>query len=164
MKVIKLSQNKETKVDDDDFENLSKDKWYARKDPDSGYYYALGHFGDRKMKYMARVIMNAGSDHFVDHINHDTLDNRKENLRLCNHSENQYNRLKSKYPTSSMHKGVAYNKKQKKWWAYISYNCEKVHLGSFSTEEEAIKIRIEAEKIFHGCYALKTELKGRKNG
>jgi hypothetical protein len=46
-------------------------------------------------KYLHRLIMNAQKGQVVDHINHNTLDNRRSNLRLCSHRKNRLNSLKS---------------------------------------------------------------------
>ncbi len=45
-----------------------------------------------KGKFMHRLIMNPPDNMEVHHINHDGLDNRKQNLQICSHSENQKNR------------------------------------------------------------------------
>jgi hypothetical protein len=73
----------------------------------------------------------------VDHWNHDGLDNRRENLRVCTKAQNNHNCRKHRWHngeyTSSKYKGVCWNKTEKKWMAYIHRKT----LGYFRTEEEA---------------------------
>ena len=96
MKKIILSKGKIAIVDDDDFRYLSKHKWYCST---FGYVvrYETGKDHDtRKKLYMQRVIMKAGFNKEVDHINRNKLDNRKRNLRICTSSENRLNRTVQK--------------------------------------------------------------------
>jgi len=76
MKIIKLTQNQFTKVDNEDFERLNKHKWCFDGD------YAVRR-KNRKKTYMHREIMKAKKGKMIDHKNHDSLDNRKGNLRFC---------------------------------------------------------------------------------
>jgi len=82
----------------------------------------------------------------LDHINHNRLDNRIENLRETSNHTNMKN--KSLYVTNkSGYPGVAY--KDNVWVSRISINNEKIHLGSFITLEEAIAARKAGEKILN---------------
>lgn len=72
----------------------------------------------------------------LDHINRNKDDNRIENLRLTNPSENSRNRSPR---GSSKFMGVSWHKKQKKWFARCFYKNNLIHLGSFSSEIEAAK-------------------------
>lgn len=65
-------------------------KWYASPHSMGGYY-ATARI-DKKTTYMHRLIMGAGKGETVDHINHDTLDNRLTNLRILSNSDNAQNR------------------------------------------------------------------------
>ena len=66
----------------------------------------------------------------TDHIDGDTLNNQKRNLRVCTKSQNQHNRKISSNNKSGF-KGVSYNKKNKKWQADIQCNGVKIYLGYF---------------------------------
>lgn len=85
------------------------------------------------------------SEH-VDHINGNGLDNRRENLRLSNKSQNGGNSRKGKRNTSG-YKGVGFFKG--KWRARIYYKKE-YHLGLFNTPEEAHEAYCEKAKEFFG--------------
>jgi hypothetical protein len=84
-KLIPLTQGKFAIVDAEDYERLSKYKWHVDKG-DSTYYAARGIVG--KNFRMHREILNAPEGLVVDHRNHNGLDNRKKNLRLCTRSQN----------------------------------------------------------------------------
>jgi hypothetical protein len=72
----------------------------------------------------------------VDHINGNTLNNCRNNLRVTNKSLNGYN-AKIKSNNTSGYRGVSFNKKKRKWEAYIWLNKRRYHLGYFETKEEA---------------------------
>ena len=84
-----------------------------------------------------RFLLNVtDKNQFVDHINHDTLDNRKSNLRICSLQENSRNRKKAK-TNKSGYKGVVLYKQSGKWKAYTKVNMKSKHLGYYDTKEEA---------------------------
>ena len=87
--------------------------------------------------------------YYIDHINHNPVDCRKENLRICTKSQNQYN---SKIPINnkSGYKGVCWVKSAHKWHSYISHDNIVENLGYYDDINEAIKARRDAENIFHG--------------
>ena len=82
--------------------------------------------------------MECPSDKIIDHINHNTLDNRKCNLRICTHFENMQNRRDNKTGKT----GVYYNKRDDVFVASIGTKF----IGQSKSLEEAIKMREEAEK------------------
>ena len=84
----------------------------------------------------------------------ETLDNRKENLRLATQNQNQHNRKKSSNNTSGF-KGVSRNAKCHKhpWRASIMINKKQINLGVFSTAEEASEAYRKAANELHGEFA-----------
>jgi hypothetical protein len=86
--------------------------------------------------------------HQVDHINRVRGDNRIANLRLATRAENLQNRNLSKNNTSG-HEGVKWNGRVGKWYAQISHNKERMHLGSYSNIEDAIAARSAARLKLH---------------
>jgi hypothetical protein len=93
LKEIQLTQGKVTLVDDEDYDELMDYKWYFIKVYKSYGYAARG--GEKnKTVYLHREVMNPPKDMTVDHINHDTLDNRRNNLRVVTQKENSQNRTK----------------------------------------------------------------------
>lgn len=75
----------------------------------------------------------------IDHINHDTLDFRLENLRLSSHAENQRNRKNPEGTTGF--RGVYRRKDCDRYSAHIMYNNKSIHIGLYKTGEEAAKAR-----------------------
>lgn len=143
MKTIALTQGKVAIVDDEDFEELSKYKWC----------YSSCGYAKRTLKNirMHKVIMNAG-DRWVDHINGDRLDNRKENLRFCNKIENQRNRKLGKNNTSG-YKGLLWREKRNRWEVYISINKKQTYIGMFKEKKDAAEAYNKAAKIYYGDFA-----------
>jgi hypothetical protein len=154
MKKIELTKGYHAKVDDDDFDRISKSSWYLHSmTKKSKLVYAsrkLPNYG--KDVSMHRIIMEAEKGQHVDHINGDGLDNRKENLRLCCHSENLRNRGKNVNNTSGF-KGVVKQKNGKPWSAEITVNYKHIHLGTFKTKIEAAKAYNVAALKYHGEFA-----------
>jgi hypothetical protein len=96
--------------------------------------------------------MNAPDNLLVDHRNGNSLDNRRDNLRLATNSQNQYNKRK-KPNTSSRFLGVAFHKKNRKWTAYLQASGKRIYLGSFNSEIEAARVRDAAAKKHRGEFA-----------
>lgn len=88
----------------------------------------------------------------TDHINHDRLDNRSENLRHCTVAENQHNQDIGRSNTSG-YKGVSFDAWARKYRAYIWLNKKSVKLGTFKTAEEAHEAYKQAAVKNFGEYA-----------
>ena len=129
-------------------------KWYAQYDKTTRSYYAVRstYSGKRKTVLMHREILQAERGKQIDHINHDTLDNRCSNIRICTPSNNQCNRGKQKNNTSG-YKGVFSNGNGNKWRARIKINGKMKVLGSYSSPEEAARAYDRAAIILHGDFA-----------
>lgn len=153
MKEIKLTRGMVALVDDEDFLALTVYKWCAFKDRKTFYAVRYEHSQGKQTKvYMHRVIMSAPIGMFVDHKDHDGLNNQKSNLRLCNHSQNGRNRQVSRNNTSGF-KGVCWNKQAEKWMAYIKDNGISRTLGNFDSREEAAKAYDMAARKLFGEFA-----------
>jgi hypothetical protein len=113
--------------------------------------------GLRKSLFLHRFLINTPKGMQTDHINGDTLDNRKKNLRFCTSAENQANRGKNKNNTSG-YKGVIYKtwgdpQTKKKWIAKIKHNWKCHTIGHFITKEEAAKAYDKRAKELFGEFA-----------
>jgi hypothetical protein len=142
-------------IDMEYLELLKKHNWYVNKYKNG--FYIISHFiqnNKRTLIMLHREIMKCtlGDGLIVDHINNNTLDNRKENLRLVTKLQNNQNRSTSKNSTSK-YLGVFYHKIAKKWGACIKINKKAKHLGLFINEIDAAKAYNEAAKNNHKEYA-----------
>ncbi len=136
-KEIPLTQGKFALVDDEDYEELNKYKWYAYKSKDT-YYARRTEYPSGKTILMHRVVTNAPKDLVVDHKNGDGLDNRKLNVRICTLSENARNSKRSSNNKSG-YKCVYWHKQHRKWVAHLRIDGKMKHLGLFKTAHEAAK-------------------------
>jgi hypothetical protein len=149
MKKIQLTQNKVAIVDDEDYVELNKYNWYTNKSINTCY-------ARRKVKkelnkttiLMHRQIMNPPDNMLIDHINGNGLDNRKENLRICTRSQNNFNIIIPKHNTSGI-KGVSFDKSKNKYIANIRVNNTTRHLGAFANKLEAKDAYTKAAKKYH---------------
>jgi len=151
---IPLTQGKFALIDDEDYDLVISYSWHTQKDINN--FYAVTTTtrvqGKRTTIYMHRLIMNARSGLQVDHINHNGLDNRRENLRLCTRTENCRNRRKY-IRGSSIYKGVSWYTHYKKWRARIECEGKQLHLGWFSDEVEAAEVYDKAALKLFGEFA-----------
>lgn len=140
MQKIPLTQGQFALVDDADYEELSKYKWYANKNR-SGIFYAWrvskNKNGSPEKISMHRQLLGLkhGDKRQGDHINHNGLDNRRNNLRICTPQQNQFNQRKK--PKTSRYKGVSWCSRTKKWMAGIQFDGKSIFLGRFRFEELA---------------------------
>lgn len=149
MKYITLTQGKRAIVDNEDFDNLNKQKWCITKGVVTDYAYCKK---GGKAIYMHRVIMGATKGIEIDHRNHNGLDNRKSNLRPCTHGQHQRTRRPYK-GTSSKYKGVSWSKPAKKWRVMIWFHNKPVYIGAYTDEKEAARVYNENAKELFGEFA-----------
>ena len=87
----------------------------------------------------------------LDHINGNSLDNRIENLRPCVTAENTCNRARFKNNTSG-YKGVSWNTRLSRWFAYVDANKVRTNIGYFDTLEEAAHAAAQLRVKLHGDF------------
>lgn len=152
---IELTKNKYCIVDSDDFEILNQFNWCAIQKRDV-FYAGRGIWQTNtkttKIVYMHKIILKTTL--MVDHINGNTLDNRRSNLRICTNQENLRNSKLQKNSTTGF-KGVYKRKdlKSKPYAASIKSNGKTKHLGYFSTKELAAIAYNEAAIKYFGEFA-----------
>ena len=151
---IPLTQGKYAIVDPEDFERLNKHKWYACKSTNTFYAGRTNRVGKKYISIrMHREVIHPPDHLFVDHINHNGLDNRKANLRTATFAQNSYNRIHFRKSESSKYTGVSWKKQKKKWIVLIRYNCKNKFIGYFKDEIQAAKAYDKAAMKYHGQFA-----------
>lgn len=131
-----------TLLDDEDYDKIvSMGKWCVSKDR-YGYYFQKRI--NKKIVTMHRFIMGFPKGKYVDHIDGNTLNNQKSNLRICSNADNIRNG-KIRTNNTSGYTGVRYRKDRNKWSAYIRVHYKTIWLGCYLNKEDAIKARKQAE-------------------
>ena len=133
-------------VDEEDAEIVSQYCWCVNN--------STGYLQGRvtgKLVYLHRFILGVESDKnlIVDHINHDILNNCRSNLRICSYQENNRNRKDVK--------GI-YKNSNNTYQAYIAVDGEKIHLGTYESEQMARAVRLIAEKVYFGEFSSNVDL------
>lgn len=125
-------------VDDEDYFLLEEHSWHIHQ---TGYACRTVVNGDKWDKiFLHREILKTTDGFDTDHINRNRLDNRKENLRIVSRKKNKENSSLYNNNTSGT-SGVSWHKMSGKWMAYINHNSARIHLGIYSTRDEAIAVR-----------------------
>lgn len=147
MKTISLTQGQVALVDDEDFESLRQHNWCAMWSENSRSFYAVRNRSKSEgggLVLMHREVTKAVHGSIVDHEDHNTLNNQKENLKVGTHASNQKNRTLQKNNVSGIN-GVSWNAQKGKWQARITVEGKSKHLGFFDDPARAAPI-IEAAK------------------
>jgi hypothetical protein len=156
MKEIQLTQGKVALVDDLDYERINQFKWHAINNSGFRATRVMTTDGKQTTINMSRFIMNCTDTKlFVDHINHNTLDNRRENLRVCTAQENQWNKNRQYNKQSSPYKGVFVRivGKHIRISACIRIDGRLKHLGDFKTLEDAARAYDQEAITYYGEFA-----------
>jgi hypothetical protein len=144
-------------VDEDDLWRLLDEPWGIQRSVGKYKTYAyvrktVQTNGAVKVRLLHREIMNAKAGELVDHINGDTLDNRKSNLRICTHSENMCNRATNGSSKTGL-KGVYWCKDKAMYRAHVRLNGKKHHAGYAHTAAEAGRLYDAKARQLHGEFA-----------
>lgn len=131
-----------------DLAALSSYKWKFQHNTEK--YIQINSSANGTAMLMSRFILSAEDGQFVDHINRDPTDNRRENLRFCNLSQNAMNRESL---IGSKFKGVYYCKQRGNWVAQITINKKTKNLGRFLTQDQAAMAYDSMAKIHYGEFA-----------
>lgn len=136
---IPLTRGYTAVVDEEDYADLMQHKWQASDS--AGGVYARRTTRGVPPAYMHRSIMGATEPSVVvDHINGDTLDNRRSNLQVVTQKQNTENRRRRSG------RGVSFYKPTGKWRAYLTDYYQQMHLGYFNTKEEAENAAAEGRR------------------
>jgi hypothetical protein len=165
---IPLTQGRFAKVDPADYLWLSQFRWCVKIGRDTCYAVRTIQVRGRSRRiYMHRQIMNTPPHLVCDHVNHDGLDNRRNNCRNCTTAQNNANRRKrgtshGSRATTSRYLGVSWDKRRGKWTAHIKKHGRSRYLGAFEMEEDAARAYAAAAAALHGPFAAVSN--GGKSG
>jgi hypothetical protein len=154
MKTLPISNGYSVLIDDEDLELVQQFHWQPDIRPWAIYAMRTAKKNGKQYKMrMHRLIMGVLDDHYVkvDHKNGNGLDNRKENLRVCSNSQNLMNSVKPK--GNNRFKGVYYRERNKKFQAMIKAEGKRLHLGLFTSEEDAARAYNDAALTYFGEFA-----------
>jgi len=115
-------------------------------------YYAITNFWFNKKLVIYKMHWFLDGKIWKDHIDRNGLNNQRSNIRDCDNSKNQMNKIKSKNK-SSIYKGVCYLKKLNKWEVRIQINGISTLIGRYKDEIFAAKKYDELAKIYHKEFA-----------
>jgi HNH endonuclease len=137
MKQIRLTRDRVTQVDDQDFERVSQFAWYASAGR-RGKFYVTGRPAG-KLVFLHRWLLGVESSKIeVDHRDGNSLNNQRGNLRVATRSQNNQNRRGNK-TGSSRFKGVSWHRPRQRWQSYIKRDGKTRCLGYFTNEEDAAR-------------------------
>lgn len=149
---ITSNTDKEFYFDLEDYEKIKNYCWFENNDG-----YIETNINGKTIKIHRMIMDVTDRNIFVDHINHNTLDNRKSELRICCNQENCFNESIARNNTTGI-MGVIWHKRDNIWEAIIGYNNKSIYLGRSKDKDTAIKMRLQAEKKYFGEFAPQKNL------
>lgn len=155
---ILLHSGEITVIDADDWPLVKPYRWYALHTDRTTYAHTNRTVDGRSIpsNLLHRMLLNAKSGEFVDHKDHNGLNNRRTNLRACTQTQNNGNARLSRANTSG-YRGVYWHKGCRKWCARIKVDYKYRTLGSFSDPWTAAQIYNTAATKIWGEFAYQNE-------
>lgn len=138
-------------LDEENKDLLDRYGWYVSR----GYVVAdTGNRkdGTRRVLRLHRVVIGAKEGQIVDHIDHNPLNNKRSNLRICNRSQNGMNRGRQSNNKSG-YKNVSWNEQKRKWRVSINKDKKCVFKKNYKTLERAIGSAKLYTYLIHQEYA-----------
>jgi len=151
---IPLTQGLVSVVDSGSYPLVRDHLWLARFNPCTSSFYSLRFSGrpERKCIMMHSVVVGEQFGRVIDHVNHDTLDNRIRNLRIASHQQNSGN-MRPRSGCSSRFKGVA-QRENGRWRAYVNAGGMRRNIGTFDSEIDAAMAYDDAARDVFGEFAF----------
>lgn len=155
---IELTQGFTALVDDEDAHLVLPFRWFALRSGNGTRYAARSVTradGSQAVLLMHRVILDAPAGLEVDHINGDTLDNRRRtNLRLCTHQQNCWNKKLYRNNHGPGYRGVSWSASSGKWKVQIGHAGRQIFGGYFDDPVEAAKTYDRIIRELRGEWAV----------
>jgi hypothetical protein len=141
-------------VDETDLPLIADSYWHINQSSTRTYIRGyIGNEGQKRQQYLHRHIMQVIDPLVeVDHRNRDGLDNRRQNLRICDRGKNSYN-APARSNNRSGYKGVRWHQHNQMWEARIASSKVQRSLGYFRDVVEAAKAYDRASHELHGEFA-----------
>lgn len=136
-------------VDETDYFKYKDIHWFPLTSR-SGHTYATAYFNGRRT-HLHRLVATGNPLDLVDHIDGDTMNCRRSNLRRCTRAENSRNTAKTGSETSSRFKGVS--RFRDRWRAQICFEGANRSLGIFNDELDAARAYDQRASALFGQYA-----------
>ena len=145
----------ETVIDVNDLNRVKEisGTWFAHWNIGTQSFYVVANItknGKHGIERLHRWITNPLKREHVDHIDHDTLNNTRSNLRNVSSSVNAQNRKGLQSNNTSGYRGVCWDKSRNKWVAYVVVNQKNIFLGRFRTAKVANMAAIKGREKYHG--------------
>lgn len=159
MAYIDLGNGREAIIDAEDLERVvAAGPWYAssrRRKPGAKVFIYAQNYSRRKPPphYLHRLILGNPSGKSVDHINHDTLDCRKANLRTCTTAENLRNASGPMSTNTSGVRGVYWHHQAGKWHGQAKANGKIYSAGVHDHLDDAEQAVMALRNKLHGEFA-----------
>lgn len=148
-KKIVLSNGGFALVDEEDYEKAIQYKWMRHRIEINR---EIVETTTKPRLFLSRFIMNPSEGMQVDHIDGNTFNNRKSNLRICTNAENSRNTKLYSTNTTGF-RGVIWDKDLKRWKVRITVDFKRIYLGSYRNIEDAAKAYDKAALKYHGEFA-----------
>lgn len=127
-------------IDNEDIEKCKVYSWVLSQHKDAFYIVARNKFSNKRGNiYLHNLILDKPSSLVIDHINRNPFDNRKSNLRICNQSQNNYNKDTKLGATNE--KYISFDKRRNKYRISFYKNGKQIFGGYFDNLEQAIIAR-----------------------
>lgn len=124
-----------------------KRRWRVSYNKKADSFYALCKHHSKSIS-LHRFVTDAPKGMVVDHRHHQTLDNRRENLRICTYGQNLQNRKGLESTNTSGYRNVTWSKANRNWRVTIKVRGKSLHIGQYDSLEEAAEVALEARRRY----------------
>lgn len=146
---LKLKKEDDTivsvKLDEEDIPSIFDYDWHFTN-------YCVSNKVGAMHRFIMRDVIGDNKELVIDHINRDTSDNRKSNLRVATRSQNGYNSTVRKNNVTGV-MGVCWKSDRGKWKAFITSKNKQIHLGYYDCFDDAVYARLKAESEMCGEFS-----------